>query len=557
MKSVFYIPIESKNLAHYLGGGIIAPSKYIENKNVDIQDEFKNFLLLCSSKFTNESNCAIEIFLGDEEAIKISDNFYLIEKPLPISRIKNIYFKEEEQKVSTHFNVTVGDAFLPEHLFKVSKDMSVDTKELNNIKYQGSEIDWSTYIRKYDKVLGGFAVMTTSKESFQNYPTHYFSTLGNINEFFSNSLKEQNVDIENSYKFALNNDGKFKDFHDTIYSEIDFAEVERYAEKDKVNLEVKNGIIQIDKIPDNTSTYLVAILDSYGKNKRKKVDTFISDFFSGKFNEKKKEGLSLIFGINKGYKAFRNRYKTENFEVDIKFHLNCKLDYYIIESIYQKIFNSRSNVTSFQYIDKYISNCEMESKPDSKFMTYNMVDKVIVWKEKVLTPYEMFVYKIVKKISNWFPSFISVKKNEIENLFRADFKLLESSIEEEVNNIFNHELEQNKLRIAELENELIEKNSKISELLNKLRGDIKPQNEYDVTAKKDIQKTEINDNVHKKIIIEMKGSLFPKTKSREEELNDFTVPQLKDIAKSHGIKIKTGKKKMEIINEILIHEKSS
>ena len=41
------------NLTHYLGCGIIMPSIYIENKNADIQDRFKNYLLLSSSKFTN------------------------------------------------------------------------------------------------------------------------------------------------------------------------------------------------------------------------------------------------------------------------------------------------------------------------------------------------------------------------------------------------------------------------------------------------------------------------------------------------------------------------
>ena len=146
MNNLFYIPIHSMNLAHYLGAGIIVPSIYIENKNSDIQDRFKNHLLLSSSKFTKETNCAIEIVLNtDEEEIpkKISENFYLFDMPLPISRIKGIYFTDEEKKIGSHFDITSGTAFIPDRLLKVSEDESIDTKELENIKYRLSDQNWS------------------------------------------------------------------------------------------------------------------------------------------------------------------------------------------------------------------------------------------------------------------------------------------------------------------------------------------------------------------------------------------------------------------------------
>ncbi len=244
------------NLAHYLGSGIIAPSNYIENKNPDIQDRFKNHLLLSSFKFTSDTNCAIEIVFNKNEEVpkKISEHFYLFDMPLPISRIKNIYFTNDEQKVSTKFNITSGSAFIPEGLLNVTKEEAIETKELENIDYKSSDINWSEYLKKYDQVLGGFSTMKISKENFQNYPTHYFSSLGNINSLFSQSLSRQNITIENRFQFAFTDEGKFKDFHNTIYSNIDFNELQRYAENEKVKLETKNGLIQIDKISDNTQT---------------------------------------------------------------------------------------------------------------------------------------------------------------------------------------------------------------------------------------------------------------------------------------------------------------
>ena len=119
--------------------------------------------------------------------------------------------------------------------------------------------------------------------------------------------------------------------------------------------------------------------------------------------------------MNKGYKAFRNKYRTSNFEVDIKFLLDSKLDYYIIESIYQNVFNSLNNISSFKYIDNWFADNKQREIETSNYVTYQMLDKTIIWKQIVLTPIEKLLNKIVQKVSSWFPSFMEIKKNEIES----------------------------------------------------------------------------------------------------------------------------------------------
>lgn len=576
------------NLAHYLGSGIIMPSIYIENKNADIQDRFKNYLLLSSSKFTKETNCAIEIILNnDEEAPrKISEHFYLFDMPLPISRIKNIYFINEEQKVNTNFNITSGSAFIPDGLLKVSQEESIETKELENIEVQSSEKNWSEYLKKYDQILGGFSTMKISKDNFQNYPTHYFSALGNVNTLFGDILAQQSINIENSFQFAFTDEGRFKNFHNTIYSEIDYKEVERYAENDKIKLEVKNGLLQIDKISENTQTYLVAILESYGKGKRKQVDSFISDLIAGKFVEKKKEGLSLIFGLNKGYKAFRNKYKTSNFEVDIKFHLDSKLDYYIIESIYQNVFNSLSNISSFKYIDSLFSETKKEEIKTSNYITYQMIDETIVWKQRVLSPIEKLLSKIAQRVSDWFPSFVQVKKNEIELLFKSEIEHFKSEIENELKN--NHkveieqlnksisekdnsinqlnieteklrvEYEQREIEIGKLNNTISEKDKTINQLNQQITTNIQPKVEY-VETQSETENLK-QSNIKVDLVSKNTGSLFSDdtsfstTKSRELELKKKTVKDLKPIAEHYKIQKANSLKKDELIAEIIKHE---
>lgn len=545
------------NLTHYIGSGIIVPSIYIENKNADIQDKFKNYLLLSSSKFTKETNCAIEIVLNnDEEAPKkITEHFYLFDMPLPISRIKNIYFTNEEQKVNTNFNITSGSAFIPDGLLKVSQEETIETKELENIEVQSSEKNWSEYLKKYDQILGGFSTMKISKDNFQNYPTHYFSALGNVNTLFSDILAQQNIVIENSFQFAFTDEGRFKNFHNTIYSEIDFNEVQRYAENDKVKLDVKNGLVQIDKIAENTQTYLVAILESYGKGKRKQVDSFISDLIAGKFVEKKKEGLSLIFGLNKGYKAFRNKYKTSNFEVDIKFHLDSKLDYYIIESIYQNVFNSLSNISSFKYIDSLFSETKKDEIKTSNYITYQMIDETIVWKVRPISIVEKVLSKIAQRVSDWFPSFVQVKKNEIELLFKSEIEDFKTEIETEVSNRYKTELEQNKSLIEHLNNIISDKDKTINQLEyqikenNKLKTDI----EENLIEKEEIKTSEPQNNT----VNQNSGSLFSDEKFdtntiTKEQLEKLSMTALKKKAKEMKVpKYSTYKVNTDLINEIL------
>lgn len=553
------------NLAHYLGSGIIVPSIYIENKNADIQDRFKNYLLLSSSKFTKDTNCAIEIVLNnDEEAPKeICEHFYLFDMPLPISRIKNIYFTNEEQKVNTNFNITSGSAFIPEGLLKVSQEESIETKELDNIDFQSSEKNWSEYLKKYDQILGGFSTMKISKDNFQNYPTHYFSALGNVNTLFSDILAQQSINIENSFQFAFTDDGRFKNFHNTIYSEIDYNEVERYAENDKIKLEVKNGLLQIDKISENTQTYLVAILESYGKGKRKQVDSFISDLIAGKFVEKKKEGLSLIFGLNKGYKAFRNKYKTSNFEVDIKFHLDSKLEYYIIESIYQNVFNSLSNISSFKYIDSLFSETKKEEIKTSNYITYQMIDETIVWKVRPISIVEKVLSKIAQRVSDWFPSFVQVKKNEIELLFKSEIEHFKTEIETEVSNRYKTELEQNKALIEQLNNIISEKDKTINQLEYQIKENTKSKVESEEKPVKQEEseiKNLLSQNNKVDLVSETNGSLLFDDASlydirrRELELKKKSVKDLKTIAEEYKIQKINSLKKDDLIAEIIKHE---
>ena len=115
----YYFPIKSECLAHYFGCACLKPSKYFTNKPQDIQNLFENFLLITTNRGCIECNCCLEIVLTNEEEaelISVGRTWYLFESSLPITRVKKIFFTEEQQKNKTLTNIRMGTAFIPDSI---------------------------------------------------------------------------------------------------------------------------------------------------------------------------------------------------------------------------------------------------------------------------------------------------------------------------------------------------------------------------------------------------------------------------------------------------------
>ena len=92
--NIYFLPIDPTSLAHYYGCACIKAARYFNNKPQDIQDKYKDFLLLTDKRGTKETSCCLELVVTDnevEDLIRISDGWYLLDtKPLPITRVKKI-----------------------------------------------------------------------------------------------------------------------------------------------------------------------------------------------------------------------------------------------------------------------------------------------------------------------------------------------------------------------------------------------------------------------------------------------------------------------------------
>lgn len=184
----FYMPMDSGSLGHYFSKAIILPAKYFTKKQDDIQNKFTDSLLLSERKWVKNSDCSIEVVLTDTEIIdllKLSNNFFLYNTPIPISRVKSIWFLDSRQKDVTIWNINNGAAFIPEAIVSVESNANIDFVS-DNVIFDGSKTkltsELSDKIKKFDIILGGFAFMQVGGKTFMNYSQNYFSTLSYFNK---------------------------------------------------------------------------------------------------------------------------------------------------------------------------------------------------------------------------------------------------------------------------------------------------------------------------------------------------------------------------------------
>ncbi|MDX1718728.1 MAG: hypothetical protein R3353_01080 [Salegentibacter mishustinae] len=465
MKS-FYLPISPANLAHYFRTGLIAPASFLSNRNEDLQSKIGNFLLFCSEKYTNETGCALELVLSKEEFNNITaveDNFFIADLILPISRVKNVFFRETEQGDKTVWNIESGAAFIPNELVKIDKDSKIafagklsrrrlDAREPSEKKEQK--------ILLFDRLMGGLALMQVGGEDWQNYSENYIATLSLLNKKIKEEWKEGGqIGDFNKYDWLIFQKEGHKQFSKYVFSKVNDEVLERYAQNEGIRFEKKLGLIQLDKIKKQSYTYLAAILATFDVDGRKKIDDFFSFLFHSDFEPDRKEGIALMFGLNKGYAAFRNKYKTEDIDLEVKFGLDSQLDYYTIESIYQYVFNGKTDNYDYDYLDSWCPKNSLENLVE--YEAYKILDEQIVYKKKVVVGsseyfqglYQNFspeIYREVFKVVNeWFPSFM-----QTDNI-QGGQQYLDSKVHEKVQDIFKSIFNQIKsdLEIKETVNE--------------------------------------------------------------------------------------------------------
>jgi len=379
----YYLPINSTSLAHYFVCACVKPAKYFENKPQDLQDRFKNALLLSSELGTNDTDCCIELVLTKDEErnlVPCGREFFLFPTPLPISRVKAIHFRDPRQLEQTFSNINMSAAFIPHSLAKVARfsDAGIDVV---NATDKPVDKDYSEQLVMFDRILGALALMKTAKEPYMNYSENYASTLSFFNALVRNDLEKQGRQINEKFFGLFSRSGNFVKFIPYLEKKITKEDLDQIAAENNQRIERSyTKAINYDKL--SGITYAFAILQSYGvggEAATKKIDGLISNNFED-LKDGKAEGIALYYGYNRGYSVFSNCYGTQEIgRQNVKYLLESQLDYYTIESVYQFAFYGNTTSSQFPYIDAW---CPRKNQRPKRKTDYMVLDTAFIGKKK-------------------------------------------------------------------------------------------------------------------------------------------------------------------------------
>lgn len=533
----YYFPINSSTLAHYFGCACIKSAKYFDNKPQDIQDRFKEFLLLTNKKGTIEADCCLELVLTEDETkdlINVNNGWYLFDKkPLPITRIKKIYFKDKEQKDVTITNILMSTAYVPNSLVEIC-EFDENNTEFIQVPDDCHGIDQTNKINLYDRFLGALALMRLAHDRNMNYSQNYIATLS----FFNKEIEKQLISNENllynknfPYRGIFSNNNGFEKVLPYLNQHINEEVLNKIAnennqtiKKDKIT-----RIIDVESFND-TWTYTIAILNAYGvgdESRKMRVDGLIQSNFSS-LKEGKQEGVALCYGYNRGYSAFTKNYGN----IAVKYKLDSKLDYYTIESVYQYVFNGVVS-SEFNYLDDWCPRLSIIHPKQSS--DYVILDELVIGKKKtkVFSPewWNGFSQKFEKAFGSLAKPILDLIKPIIEkNAYDDICDELQESFQEE-KDIYQQRVRSLRTELDKIREELNESNKLNKELQDQL-------NKWSSNNKNKLIK-ETNAN-NQSIMAEPNSPYGNKADFIEERLKNTVVQYkdytLKELKKNNNIK---------------------
>ncbi len=346
--NIFYLPISSSSLPHYLASACIKPAVYFTNKPKDIQDSAACHLLLTSYKGYRDASCCLELELLPEEThrlISAGEGWYLFDLMLPFSRVRRILFSDAEKMNNSFANIELSTAFVPKNVMKVVREFEGETAP--KIPMAPPVTNLSRQIDLYDRLLGAFMLMKTVYE--EGYvPDAYFGLLGLVCRKVETEAKAAlGKGYTEKYRPLLDRnerDPKIKLLSSEITDEVVVNEAK--AEGQRVEYDPLTKLMKLDNL--DRQTYVIAILNMYGvgnEARRKKVDELVLSGFTQGIKSDKSELVATYYGYNRGYSVFPKQYvsRQKGIVKDTKFRFASRLDYYTVESVYRYVLTGNAS----------------------------------------------------------------------------------------------------------------------------------------------------------------------------------------------------------------------
>lgn len=420
-KENFYLHLKSSNLSNYFSFGYFYPLALeeseiykTENRAKDILSIFEEYIIVGKTPINKfeDTDVLVELVLNGIKINEIpSSRLFYVEEPIPISRVKSIYFKTATLKASFLSSIkTFPDSFIPSVICKIMP-IEYETSEeidIERIDLPKNETlsEWKSKLDLFDKVLGLFAfiknvsVFYAERENkFENYSAGFFSTLNLINSTSQLSVYKENVYLRpllHYRKLEINSTQRviFKSVIEKVYQNetFDFKAAIEILENSIANEHSKNGELtdtkelitlfkQLDKLivsykeilqkevikkNQNLPALALLFLSKFPNKSRQHTDKqavrniFIQSEFTSQLNiaEYVLGFLGLYYGYKSMIKEDTNlKFSDVTFEQlainaqSIKFKLETYLDRFIVESAFQFAVQQKVLNDSFEFLN--------------------------------------------------------------------------------------------------------------------------------------------------------------------------------------------------------------
>lgn len=378
----FLLQIHRIKLQDYIQCGLIVADKYLGDEiEKDIQSINPDYLVLSNGYIDDldEYQILLELILTADEKEKLQkvDDIYYMGFPLPLTRIKKIYVQNENIKNHIIVNIQTSEkGFLSDKLFDVylnGEENIFIKKSYVDFRLNIENNDYSTQIRLFDKRLGMYCFMKNTNI----YYTNDTGVISNYSDNFLAIFKECLDDKLDSSKISsiLKENEKFrillysnkqidKEFIEEIYNEIQDLEIKEIFSK---ILEPNNILKTLPLLLEKKACiyYFICLLYYFRQKDSNKKDNFKIEI-KNLIPKNIAETALAILGIYFGYKILRANEKIELHDevynqifgniFNIKFKLDTKFDYIVLETLYQRSFYKELG-RDFEYLE-YPQNVE-------------------------------------------------------------------------------------------------------------------------------------------------------------------------------------------------------
>lgn len=427
-----FLQVNRQNLFQYFISGLISPTRYEKNRpQPDIQSALRDSLQLSNGLLDELKNtdALVELSFSKAETndLTIFSSIALLSKPIPVSRVKKIYLKSENDKEDVLATAKTSDAgIIPNSLIESSFPNNIELIIQEQVKAENVKNNYSDRIIEFDRVLGAYAfvknvslLFTNKSNVFSNFPDHYLGFVKLLFEEESIPADTNNKQF-NFYKQLLGI--KFQDensvlkwLFDRAKADINFTSTDikefgnillknhsdsDFREDGKEALNILNDGIKRKTAPkfildlkhiDKVYLYIFSFLYLYG-NKTAEDRTNSRIGLPNEAVSNYSEFIFALLGYFYGYSLLRNRDEkqtyvdsyidkfAQNFDrPTIKFDLTTAFDFYLIEAVYQFVFNNQTSFQVFEYINPDLPKEKIINPPfvskDYEFSTFDLFGK--------------------------------------------------------------------------------------------------------------------------------------------------------------------------------------